>query len=299
MYLKSQLHRFVVTSAQFQKDVNVYFCMREQLKYYVKLGTIIYGQSCPEFLFGGYSIMKITKILSAVAASVVAAGALAASASAYTATLGFADGSWTAQDWATSTEVNGDGTYSITSVCQMENEDTAEMENVAGAGITVFVVDIAGLGADLGIDGTDEVAKYDTGDLVISDVTVSSGSTTFAVDNSKIKVGDIEGKGNVRIEIYNAYGPTTVDQSYDASVSPIDPSTFAFEADDQLTVTFTVSGLGGGEAAETPAETPADDTASAPTTGKDSPETGVEGIAAVAGVAVLAAGAVLVSRKRK
>ena len=125
--------------------------------------------------------MKITKILSAVAASVVAAGALAASASAYTATLGFADGSWTAQDWATSTEVNGDGTYSITSVCQLENEDTAEMENVAGAGITVFVVDIAGLGADLGIDGTDEVAKYDTGDLVISDVTVSSTGAAVTV----------------------------------------------------------------------------------------------------------------------
>ena len=41
----------------------------------------------------------------------------------------------------------------------------------------------------------------------------------------------------------------------------------------------------------------ADDTATTPE--KGSPDTGVEGIAAVAGVAVLAAGAVLVSKKRK
>lgn len=241
--------------------------------------------------------MKITKILASAAASLFAVGALAMSASAYTATLGFADGTWSAQDWASSVEVNGDGTYSITACCQMESEETGEMENIAGTGATVFVVDIAGLGTDLGIDGTDEVAKYDTGDLVVSDVTVTSGSTTFDIDQSKIMVGDIEGKGNVRIEIFNAYGPTAVEQAYDASVSPLDPSTFAFAAEDQFTVTFTLSGLGGGAAAETPAETPAETTPSTDT--KDSPDTGVEGIAAVAGVAVLAAGAVLVSKKRK
>ena len=37
----------------------------------------------------------------------------------------------------------------------------------------------------------------------------------------------------------------------------------------------------------------------AATTEKGSPDTGVEGIAAVAGVAVVAAGAVLLSKKRK
>ncbi|MBQ9948303.1 MAG: NPXTG-anchored protein [Oscillospiraceae bacterium] len=238
--------------------------------------------------------MKLRNIFAAAAAT-VAAAAMAISASAYTATIGYADETWTAQDWATSVEVNGDGTYSITTNCEMENPDTAEMEGIGGAGISVFVVDIAGLGADLGIDGTDEVAKYDTGSLVVSDVTVTSGDTTFDVDNAKLKIGDIEGKGNVRIEIFNKYGPTAVSESYDASVSPIDPSTLVFDGENQLTVTFTLSGL----SAEAPStDAPATD-APATDAGKGSPDTGVEGIAAVAGLAVVAAGAVLVSRKRK
>ena len=49
-------------------------------------------------------------------------------------------------------------------------------------------------------------------------------------------------------------------------------------------------------AATVDAEAPAD---TAATTEKGSPDTGVEGIAAAAGVAVVAAGAVLLSKKRK
>ncbi len=75
-----------------------------------------------------------------------------------------------------------------------------------------------------------------------------------------------------------------------------------------LEIEFTVSGLGGGEE-ETPApadtDAPATDapaTEAPATTGdstKPSTNTGVEGIAVVAGVAVLAAGAVVVAKKRK
>ena len=55
---------------------------------------------------------------------------------------------------------------------------------------------------------------------------------------------------------------------------------------------------------ETPADTAATVDSEAPattttTTEKGSPDTGVEGIAAVAGVAVVAAGAVVLSKKRK
>ena len=54
-------------------------------------------------------------------------------------------------------------------------------------------------------------------------------------------------------------------------------------------------------AADTPvADEPASDAATtAPAADKGSPDTGIEGIAAVAGVAVVAAGAVALSRKRK
>ncbi len=272
-------------------------------------------------------------------AAAVAVSAMAVSASAfadsYTATLGFADDTWAAQDWATTCEITGDGTYSITANCLFDavDEDTGEevKEPAAGAGIKVMVVDIANLGADLGINVAPEDAaadddswKYATGDVKVTDVKLTSGDKEFAIDQSKIKVGDIESKGNLRIEIFNAFGPTSVSESYDASVSPLDPSTFGFLAEDQFTITFTISGLNGAEAAdedvaaddaadedvdEAPAdeavEAPADETPAAGDVDaavdstKGSPDTGVADVAAVAGLAIVAAGAVLVSKKRK
>ena len=256
--------------------------------------------------------MKLRKILSAVMASAVAVSAMAvtASAASYTATIGYADSTWAAQDWASSCEVTGDGTYSITTNCvfNVVDEETGEetQEPAAGTGAVVFVVDIAGLGKDLGIDGTDEVAKYDTGALKVTDVKVTTGGTEIALDQSKLKIGDIEGTGNVRIEIFNAYGPTAVAESYDPSVSPLDPSTVVFTAEDQLTVTFTLEGLDAPAAEEAPVEDTT--TEEAPAAGavdaetdssKGSPDTGVEDVAVVAGLAIVAAGAVLVSKKRK
>lgn len=279
--------------------------------------------------------MKLNKIFAGVISASVALSAAAISTSAfadsYTATLGFADGQWAAQDWATTCEITGDGTYSITANCLFDSvdEDTGDEIKVAaaGEGINVFVVDIAQLGADLGLQlkpegasDDDDSWKYATGDVVISDVTVTSGDTVFSFDQSKIKVGDIESKGNLRIELYNAYGPTCVDQSYDASVSPIDPTTFAFAAEDQFTVTFTITGLDGADDAaveETEevaeevadeAEETTDEAEEAPVAGdvdaatdssKGSPDTGVADVAAVAGLAIVACGAALVAKKRK
>lgn len=296
--------------------------------------------------------MKLSKVMAGVVSAAVALSAAAISTSAfadsYTATLGFADGQWAAQDWATTCEITGDGTYSITANCLFDSvdEDTGDEIQIAaaGEGINVFVIDIAQLGADLGLQikpegasDDDESWKYATGDVVVSDVTVTSGDTVFSFDQSKIKVGDIESKGNLRIELYNAYGPTCVNQAYDASVSPIDPTTFAFAAEDQFTVTFTITGLDGADDAaveeETPAveeapagedeeaapeevatgdEAPAEEEApvedalpaagdvdAATDSSKGSPDTGVADVAAVAGLAIVACGAALVSKKRK
>ncbi len=251
--------------------------------------------------------MKLRKILASVLASAVAVSAMAVTASAadYTATLGFADGSWAAQDWATTCEITGDGTYSITSNCffNVVDEETGEeiQEPAAGTGIMVFVVDIAQLGADLGLNVAPEGAtdeddswKYATGDVKVTDVKVTSGATEFSIDQSKVKVGDIESKGNLRIEIYNEYGPTK-------DASPIDAAAFAFAGEDQFTVTFTISGLGGAAAEDaTVEEAPAAGDVEASTeSSKGSPDTGVEDVAVVAGLAIVAAGAVLVSKKRK
>lgn len=274
--------------------------------------------------------MKITKILGAASAAVVSAAVLAASASAYEAFLMYADGTWAAKsmaadsEYATNCDVTGDGTYTVKiSGIEWEDEDTAEMVPATASGVTVFCVDIDGLANALGCgkdaEGydaleteADKMAFAQATGLTISDVVVTCTSTDGStvdvpVDSSKIYYGDIEGNGKIRIEIYNEYGDTKND-------APIDTSLVAF--DDSLTVTFTVSGTGMGDAAaedatdaadatgtadatDAAADDTADTTSAAAGEDKGSPDTGVEGVAAVAGVAVLAAGAVLVSKKRK
>jgi hypothetical protein len=57
-----------------------------------------------------------------------------------------------------------------------------------------------------------------------------------ACDNSKIKVGDIENNGNIRIEIYNEYGSTKADP-------PIKTSAMKFTKN--LVVTFNITGIDG------------------------------------------------------
>lgn len=253
--------------------------------------------------------MKITKILGAASAAVVSAAVIAASASAYEAFLMYASSDWSVQSMdaasenATNADVTGNGTYTVSiSGFEWEDEETAEMVPATGTGAVVLNVDIDGLANALGCGkdaeayegletAAEKMALAQSTGLTISDVTLTATSTDgtvteIPVDNSKILYGDIEGNGKIRIEIYNEYGDTKKD-------APINPSDWSF--DDTLSVTFTVSGLGGEEAADTAADTAADNTA---TTEKGSPDTGVEGIAVVAGVAALAAGAVIVSKKR-
>lgn len=264
--------------------------------------------------------MKITKILGAASAAVVSAAVMAASAGAYEAFLMYASSDWSVQSMdattanATTADVSGDGTYTVAvSGFEWEDEETAEMVPATATGATVFCVDIDGLANALGCgkdaEGYDalqtaaeKMAFAQATGLTISDVVITATnsdgtSTDIAVDESKLYYGDIEGNGKIRLEIYNAYGDTSKD-------APIDAAGLSF--DDTLSVTFTVSGTGMGDAAASDdnaadvatvdAEAPADNAAASD--GKGSPDTGVEGIAVVAGVAALAAGAVIVSKKR-
>ena len=258
--------------------------------------------------------MKITKILGAASAAVVSAAVLAASASAYEAFLMYADADWAPQSMDATTEnavtadVTTDGTYTVTvQGFQFEDEDTAEMVPATAEGVTVFCVDIADLAADLGVGkgsdayealgssatAADKMALVKDAGIEISDVVITTTNsdgteTNIAVDESKLYYGDIEGNGKLRLEIYNAYGDTSKD-------APIDPASVVF--DDSMSVTFTITGIGGSDDVATDATESTTD-AETTTPDKGSPDTGVEGIAAVAGVAVLAAGAVIVSKKR-
>lgn len=214
--------------------------------------------------------MKIKKIIAAAAAAAVSLSAMAVNVFAddsYNAKLGFADTAWAVQDWDSLVEVTGDGQYTL--------ESTA----VAGAAdFGVFVIDIEGMFA-----GAPEATA------VLDKVEVDGSELSF--DAAKIKYGDIEEKGNYRIEIYNQYGDTKND-------SPVNQATAVGSS---LKITFTVSGLGGAAApAETPAETEAPaETAPAADSNTQSATTGNASAAVMISVMAAAGIAAAASKKRR
>ena len=213
--------------------------------------------------------MKVNKLIAAAVSGAVAVSAMAVSAFAIdepvVAKLGFTDSTWSFQDWDSSVEVTGDGTYTLTSTA------------VAGAGdFGVFVIDFDQMYANY----PDAVATLDK---------VEVDGAEISVDGSKILYGDIEEKGNFRIDIYNMYSDTKDNPGVNQA-TPVNES---------LSVTFTVSGLGGA-AAETEAAPAEETTAAADTSADEAPaKTGNTAAAAIAGVMAVAGAAAVVSRKRK
>lgn len=277
--------------------------------------------------------MKLRKIMVGIIATSVA-GTMAVAASAqYDASIMYADADWypsimdasghaedaasgTVTEWTAGTqEVTKDGTYTV-SVADIKASavDEETMAAVTAEGAMVFNVDIADLGTALGIGkdcegyddlktGAEKMEFAKSKGINVTDVKITQvkdGETTeVAVDSNKILFGDIEGNGKLRIELYNEYGDTKND-------APLKVSDLFFN--EKLEVTFTISGidaiLNGGSTTPDETDAPATDAPAtdAPTAGdstKDNTNTGVEGVAAVAGVAIVAAGAVIVAKKRK
>ena len=209
--------------------------------------------------------MKIKKIFAAVAAAAVAVSAMAVNvfaADEYTAKLGFADMSWSFQDWDSSTTVTGDGTYTI------------ETSALAGSpDFGVFVIDIEGM-----------YAANPDATAVLDKIEIDGAAIDFDAD--KIMYGDIEEKGNYRIDIYNQYSDTKDNPGVNQATA----------IGSTLKLTFTVSGLGGGAAAAdtaTDTATPAADSNTASATTGNVPAAVMVSVMAVSGAAVIA------SRKRK
>lgn len=155
-----------------------------------------------------------------------------------TAFLMFTDRNWAFGNWdetlaSATTTVAGNGTYTVTLNASEVGGDGA----TPASGAMVFCVDIVGLGT----------VVPDLSAITVSDVKVLADGEEVAVESSKIITGDIEEKGNFRIELYNEYGDTAKD-------SPIDQNTLSFK--DTLSVTFTLGGIVYG-AVETGAETEA------------------------------------------
>lgn len=178
---------------------------------------------------------KFKKIVAAVLASTMVFSAMAVStfaADSYTAKLGFASTGFAVGSWDQATTVTGAGTYSITYNIP---------DGTTVSGVEVFVVDIEGmLTAD---DGTFM-------DVADSNFSISDAQVT--IDGTDVTTtfiyGDTEEKGNMRIEFYNAYGPTNPDKlatwdggtfAGDGTTSAFDPATFT--ASSSITVSFTVA----------------------------------------------------------
>lgn len=236
--------------------------------------------------------MKLRRIAAVAAASAMALSAAAATASAYEyeAFLMFTDIDWLWGNWdagnAGDATITGPGTYTV-------SLDNTQAENTMSAtnGANVFCVDIIGGYADL--------ADFD---VTLDSVKADGVEVPF--DPEKICYGDIEEKGNYRIEIQNAYGLTgdMTDPHYGA----IDAASFS--AAEKIEVTFTISDPNGAaaeeavveEAAPEETEAAAVETTEAPAadTTTTSTATGNTSAAALAGVMVTAAAAALIAKKR-
>ncbi len=249
--------------------------------------------------------MKLRKILTGVVAASVAATTLAVSASAYEAFLMYTDdawgwGVWNATDFPAGTvDVTADGTYTVyidntAAAAKYEDEETGEEVPATASGAMVFCVDIDGLGAALELPKKPEGQPADSGSLKLSDVKIDieseDGTTkTINVDASKVVFGDVEANGKVRLELYNEYGDTKADPGFDKSEITFDK---------KIAVTFTITGLGGSDAA-TDNATAGNTNASTTDNKASNPETGVEGVAGVAALAVIATGAIIIAKKSK
>ena len=256
--------------------------------------------------------MKLRKVLSLVTAGVVAAS-LAVSASAanaglhfQTATYGFrnsiyqseayywVDDEQTEYDtWKyTDADITGDGQYTVS--FEKDDADKAQSWNMLRVMLAFTEEDQPDLQVtvdSMKVDGN-EIAAAKDAKLIVD----SLAPDDFTDEGVEFKAGKY-----YFIHLFNTYGKDA-DGNTDKGV---------INADDygqKVEVTFTVSGFKGGEAnngGDNAEETTAADNTPAPGAndgtgdGKDPAHTGIDGVAVVAGLAVLATGAIVFSKKRK
>ncbi len=258
--------------------------------------------------------MKISKILASVAVASLAAGTVAATASAYTGAISFQNSIYSfrngmsdttyADYWADSVVVwpqggaldqtypdfadyfdwdieaytvpggfndvtfDGDGTYTVSS-----DAFAWEIDGVTDFNFIQVSTDVPYASFD---------AENGGAALVTSATVYVDGVAQVTLDNPPVEP---DANKNLVINCANIWNPDT-------------PAYTGAYPTESLAVEFTIEGLGGADAGDASADAVVD-TNAATSTDKASPDTGVEGVAAVAGLAVVAGGALLLSKKRK
>ncbi len=276
--------------------------------------------------------MKLRKILASVAAAALAATTMVtiASAESYNAYIGFQDtvysfrNAWTEANYGKATD------YFDKAIVWGGNdpESFPEYEDSYDYDIEGYAIDVDYTDAVIDGDGTYTVAidgfpwELDSASsfnllFISTDIPLDSGAT---ISSASIIVD-----GAVAAT-YDEPMQNPDDKSYVCPLfaniwnSDLESYAGAYPTE-SLAIEFTVTGLGGGaedtaaddtatddtaaddtatdDTADTTADTTTDDTADTTTGDKTTPDTGVEGVAAVAGLAIVAAGAVIVAKKRK
>lgn len=256
--------------------------------------------------------MKLRKLMAASVATVIAVTGMAVSTSAAnlaldegTAVIGFADADWKVAFWGkeddtlnwadycTPAQVTGNGTYTVSIDLSTGYTNDGWIDEETGDLMTLTTANnIGAMGINLA--STDKAVGCNITSVKFDGVDFPLIAASFTNDED----------GGRRTNIFNqwsAYDATKEDHvtldADKAAGAVIDVASLGEWT--TCEVTFDVYGMANDAAADVPAaETPATD-APAATTEKGSPDTGVEGVAAVAGIAVLAAGAIVLSKKRK
>lgn len=169
----------------------------------------------------------------------------------YKAFLMFADQDWqwmnvdtqAEGDWGNDAVITGDGTYTVSIDREgykkyLEEEYLEEAKNaattpggiVAANGALCFMVDFQEMAI---------AQNFDISNMKVKDVIIKCDGKVFPSDTSKMYFGDIEGMGNLRLEIRNEYGYGNGDFDTKDEFDPEGKFTFS----DSLSVTFTLEGI--------------------------------------------------------
>ena len=245
--------------------------------------------------------MKLRNIIAAATAAIVGATTLAVSAFALnnpanSVIIGFGDADWKASFWAKDGDaqdfntycppvaITGNGTYTVvldlssgyTNPDHIDEETGEEVVYTTGNGIGAM---------GLVFNSEDEAVGFDVKSVKIDGVDMPLTGSSYTNNED----------GGRRTNIYNAWANYNPEEGH-ISLNPDNATPTLIDITDltewsKVEVTFDVYGM-----AASVVDT---DASAGDADNKNNADTGVEGVAVVAGLAVVAAGALAISKKRR
>lgn len=257
--------------------------------------------------------MKLRKVLAAAAATAIAATAMSAIASAesYNGYIGFQTICWGFRNaWSEASYGQATPYFNSGIVWGGNSEETyPEYEDKFDYDISGYVFDdvqytdtvitgdgtykVEAKGYKWGLDGDNDfnLVFVSTDIPYVEDGPVKCTSATVYVDGAAVQTIENPLIGNeggyVCISLKNIWNPDITD-----------PYTGAYPTD-SLAIEFTIEGLGSADTATTDTSASAGDVDAATDSSKGSPDTGIESVAVIGGLALLAGAGIALTRKRK